>query len=210
MKKTIYLLIASLAIVSCGQKKSESQAETVTEQPATRITVMQAQSQTVPQTEVYSSTVQAFAVNNIAPQSGNRIKKINVDIGSFVKKGQVLAEMDDVELNIPPPNYTIKTLDALKEREPENDFTLIIGADNLAGLSRWRQVRKILSGYEVMVYPRRGFDSPKLLEELLQWCSEKHVHCKGVHLIDAPLVDISSSEIRNAEAKGLDVSEWLM
>ncbi|NLZ50351.1 MAG: efflux RND transporter periplasmic adaptor subunit [Rikenellaceae bacterium] len=98
MKKTIYLLIASLAIVSCGQKKSESQAETVTEQPATRITVMQAQSQTVPQTEVYSSTVQAFAVNNIAPQSGNRIKKINVDIGSFVKKGQVLAEMDDVQL----------------------------------------------------------------------------------------------------------------
>ena len=55
---------------------------------------------------------------------------------------------------------------------------------------------KILSGYEVMVYPRRGFDL-KLLEELLQWCGENMSW--GVHLIDAPLVDISSSEIRNAE-----------
>ncbi|MGI6313559.1 MAG: nicotinate (nicotinamide) nucleotide adenylyltransferase [Candidatus Cryptobacteroides sp.] len=143
-------------------------------------------------------------------KAANALKRLNDAIAAVKRHPELRVWVDDIELNIPPPNYTIKTLDALKEREPENDFTLIIGADNLAGLSRWRQVRKILSGYEVMVYPRRGFDSPKLLEELLQWCSEKHVHCKGVHLIDAPLVDISSSEIRNAEAKGLDVSEWLM
>jgi RND family efflux transporter MFP subunit len=56
------------------------------------------QQQTVSQTEVYSSMVQAYAVNTIAPQSGNRIQKINVDVGSFVTKGQILAEMDKVQL----------------------------------------------------------------------------------------------------------------
>lgn len=52
----------------------------------------------VPQDAVYSSSVQAQAVNNIAPQSGNRIQKINVEIGDFVSQGQILAEMDKVQL----------------------------------------------------------------------------------------------------------------
>ena len=52
----------------------------------------------VPQDEVYSSTVQPYAINNIVPQSGGRIKKINVEVGDFVRKGQVLAEMDALNL----------------------------------------------------------------------------------------------------------------
>ena len=93
-------LAAALAVAACsqnsGKKASSVQAETTV--PAVRVTVAEASLQKVSQTEVYSSTVQAFAVNNIAPQSGNRIQKINVDVGSFVSKGQILAEMDKVQL----------------------------------------------------------------------------------------------------------------
>jgi RND family efflux transporter MFP subunit len=46
----------------------------------------------------YTSTVQAYVKNNIAPQSGNRIKSIKVDVGDFVTKGQILAEMDQIQL----------------------------------------------------------------------------------------------------------------
>ena len=46
--------------------------------------------------------------------------------------------VDDIELRMDPPHYTIKTLDALKLREPDNDFTLVIGADNLQSIKRWR------------------------------------------------------------------------
>ena len=123
---------------------------------------------------------------------------------------ELKVRVDDIELGIEPPNYTIKTLDALKLREPENEFTLVIGADNLASLSRWRCARRIIAGYDIAVYPRRGFDSEKLLEDLLAWCRRNHIRCKGVHLIDAPLVDISSTKIRDARSKGKDVSEWLM
>ena len=95
MKRTIYFAAALLAVAACGNRQTEQAgpAELVT-----KISTTVAHVQNVPQTETYSSTVQAFAVNNIAPQSGGRIKKINVDVGSFVSKGQVLAEMDNVQL----------------------------------------------------------------------------------------------------------------
>ena len=47
--------------------------------------------------------------------------------------------VDDIELNLPPPQYTIRTLDTLKQREPDNGFTLIMGADNLNGIRRWKE-----------------------------------------------------------------------
>ena len=100
MNRITAILAAALAVAACsqnsGQKAASAQAETAV--PAIRVTVTEVQQQKVSQTEVYSSTVQAYAVNNIAPQSGNRIQKINVDVGSFVWKGQILAEMDKVQL----------------------------------------------------------------------------------------------------------------
>lgn len=100
MNRITAILAAALAVAACsqnsGKKAASAQAETAA--PAIRVTVTEVQQQKVSQTEVYSSTVQAYAVNNIAPQSGNRIQKINVDVGSFVTKGQILAEMDKVQL----------------------------------------------------------------------------------------------------------------
>ena len=100
MNRTIAILAAALAVAACSQNTSKKAAQAAGETaiPAIRVTVTEVQKQTVSQTEVYSSTVQAYAVNNIAPQSGNRIQKINVDVGSFVTRGQILAEMDKVQL----------------------------------------------------------------------------------------------------------------
>jgi len=63
------------------------------------VSVAAAVLQTVPQESVYSASVQANVVNNIAPQSGGRIQKLNVEVGDFVSAGQVLAEMDRVQLD---------------------------------------------------------------------------------------------------------------
>lgn len=52
----------------------------------------------VPQTSVYTSTVEPYVKNNIAPQSAMRITDINVEVGDFVRKGQVLAELDRIQL----------------------------------------------------------------------------------------------------------------
>lgn len=141
--------------------------------------------------------------------------------------------VDDIELSMPAPHYTIKTLDALKKREPENDFTLVMGADNLHGIHKWRDAPRLLSEYGVAVYPRKGFDLKKIQSTLFKESrlmpapyvlDSYSIHAlpgtvgfedaqEGMYkieVIDAPIVDISSTEIREAEAKGIDMSEYLM
>lgn len=101
MKTSLALAAILLAAVSCGQigSKKTTSAPAGPAAPVTpNVEITVAQSQTVPQESIYASTVEAFAVNNIMPQSGGRIRKINAEVGDYVQKGQVLAEMDRVQL----------------------------------------------------------------------------------------------------------------
>lgn len=97
--KTVVLFSAALLALSCNNgNKSVNMVATVVEE-APLVNVFTAISQDITHTEVYSSTVQANAVNNIAPQSPLRIQKINVEVGDFVAKGQVIAELDRLQLD---------------------------------------------------------------------------------------------------------------
>lgn len=101
MKKN-YLIPAVLAFaVSCGGNGSTTSGETaalpVETVPSVEVTVARVRS--VPQEMSYASTVEAYAVNNIMPQQGGRIRKINVEVGDYVSRGQVLAEMDRLQLD---------------------------------------------------------------------------------------------------------------
>lgn len=93
-------MLAIAAAVSCsgnGSKKQESTDSRLA--PATpNVEVAVAESRDVPQESVYASTVEAYAVNNIMPQTGGRIRKINAEVGDYVSKGQVLAEMDRLQM----------------------------------------------------------------------------------------------------------------
>lgn len=114
-------------------------------------------------------------------------------------------KVDDIELTMPEPHYTIRTLNALREREPGNTFTLAIGSDNLADIRRWRDYGRILREYGVTVFPRKGDDIEKTRQDLL---NEDPTY--KIHILDAEMVDISSTRIREAIASGQDVSSWLM
>ena len=119
--------------------------------------------------------------------------------------GSSAVMVDDIELNMPEPHYTIRTLDALRDREPDNDFTLVIGADNLADIRRWRDYQRILTEYGAAVFPRTGFDLQAVRHDLL---TENPSY--KITLLDAEMVDISSTTIREALASGQDMSAWLM
>ena len=87
-----------LALASCGNSGSgQTPAAPAATIPNVEVSV--ARSRDVPQETSYASTVEAYAVNNIMPQSGGRIRKINVEVGDYVQKGQVLAEMDRLQLD---------------------------------------------------------------------------------------------------------------
>ncbi len=97
--KTIIVASAALVAAGCGNKPGNQTAQTqVVEEVAPSVAVVQVSSREVPQTATYTSTVQPYVKNNIAPQMAGRITKINAEIGDFVKKGQVLAEIDKAQL----------------------------------------------------------------------------------------------------------------
>ena len=98
--RTLALVGVCAALVSCGGKKAQESAPMAQEEDRTiLVSTATAVVEEVPQTEVYSSTVEAYAINNIAPQTPGRIQTIRVDVGSFVSKGQILATMDAAQLD---------------------------------------------------------------------------------------------------------------
>ena len=99
MKKRIALIPALLALVACGNGTTQKQQDPAGPAAVPNVEVVQAEVRDVPQESTYAATVQANAVNNIMPQSGARIRKINVEVGDYVYKGQVLAEMDRLQLD---------------------------------------------------------------------------------------------------------------
>lgn len=93
-------------------------------------------------------------------------------------------EVSDVEFHLPKPSYTIDTLAVLSERHPGKEFKVIIGEDNLENFSRWKNHETILDHYGLYVYPRPGVTKSDLMRH------------RSVKIIDAPLLDISATYIR--------------
>ena len=88
--KTITYVAAAVMAASCGNSsnKTAEQVATANEPRLVNVKVMTAETKDVPQSDVYSSIVEAYAKNNIAPQSPSRIQKIYVEVGDFVKAGE--------------------------------------------------------------------------------------------------------------------------
>ncbi len=135
-------------------------------------------------------------------------------VEAVARHPELKVKVDGIELDMPAPHYTIRTLDALKEREPENDFTLVIGEDNIARFHEWKEHMRILDEYGLVVFPREQTlkqvqgDSIMSHAELVSASAMEKTD--NLRFISAPLVNISSSEIREGMAAGRDMSQWLM
>ncbi len=102
----------------------------------------------------------------------------------------------DYELSLPRPSYTINTLDRLQDEYPDYDFKLIIGSDNWSIFHKWRAAEEILSRFGVIVYPRPGYPVDGISDERVQ-------------MVDAPVIEISSTFIRDGIASGHDMNFFL-
>ena len=140
-----------------------------------------------------------------AEAAANGKERYLAALSALERHPQLRVWLDDIEMRMPPPSYTIRTLDTLRRKEPHNEFFLVIGGDNLSNIRRWREYRRILLEYGVAVYPREGFDLDALRASLLAEDTSYRIT-----LLDCPLVNISSTQIRETLARGGDVSAWLM
>ena len=94
----------------------------------------------------------------------------------------------NIEFKLPQPNYTINTLVHLQEKHPNYEFSLIMGEDNLNSLHKWKNYEAILQHHHIYVYPR--LNSGEI--------DEQFVNNSKIHRIDAPIVELSSTFIRES------------
>ena len=105
----------------------------------------------------------------------------------------------NIEFGLPQPNYTVNTLAHLEEMYPDYQFALIMGEDNLNTLHKWKNNEVILERFEVFVYPR--VTSTTIKEEFKN-------HPK-ITKVDAPIMEISSTFVRNAVKDGKRITPLL-
>jgi nicotinate-nucleotide adenylyltransferase len=102
-------------------------------------------------------------------------------------------QVNDIEFSLPLPSYTVDTLRYLKEKYPEYEFSLIMGSDNLVSLKKWKNYELILKDHCIFVYPRPGYGNNEFVQH------------PSVVITQTPLIDLSSTFIRNSFKEGKSI-----
>ena len=135
-----------------------------------------------------------FKKNNDLIEDNYRLEMAN-KIFNHLKNIKVC----DIEFQLEKPNYTIDTLNRLLGDFPNNQFTLIIGEDNLTNFHQWKDYTRILDLVNVFVYPRiKKHD-----------VNQEIANNNKIKILDAPKIIISSEEIRNEMKEGNDIQSYL-
>jgi nicotinate-nucleotide adenylyltransferase len=105
----------------------------------------------------------------------------------------------DIEFKLPQPNYTVHTLAHLQEKFPTHEFSLLMGEDNLNSLHKWKNYEVILQNHDIYVYPRLSTETidPDIASSA------------RIHRVDAPVIELSSTFIREGIKKGKNVQPML-
>ncbi|MDR1517221.1 MAG: nicotinate-nucleotide adenylyltransferase [Dysgonamonadaceae bacterium] len=106
--------------------------------------------------------------------------------------------VSDVEFAMSRPSYTIDTLGKLSQENPDLEFTLIIGGDNWNGFHRWKDCECLRRKYKILIYPRLG-------EEIVI----PPEFAKNIHQVNAPIVKISSTFIRESIREGKNMRAFV-
>ena len=105
----------------------------------------------------------------------------------------------DIEFKLPQPNYTVNTLAHINEKYPDKNFCLSMGEDNLRSFHKWKNYETLLENNDIYVYPRIG-------ESTIPQDFENH---PKINKVDAPIIQISATLIRNGIKEGKNVKPLL-
>lgn len=121
-----------------------------------------------------------------------RMKMVEAAIADYPR-----FKASDFEFTLPRPSYTVTTLQKLSETYPDREFVLIIGADNWAAFDKWKSPEEIFRNHRILVYPRPGYEI------------NPHELPAQVKAVNTPLLEISSTFIRESIASGKDIRYFL-
>jgi nicotinate-nucleotide adenylyltransferase len=126
-------------------------------------------------------------------ESGNLLNEYHrLHLVKLATEEETLIKASDIEFHLPRPSYTIDTLTYLKEKHPEHEFSIILGSDGLQNLHKWKNASVLVKEHTLYVYKRSGFEIINPLAARME-------------ISDAPLLEISSTHIRNMIKQGKSV-----
>jgi nicotinate-nucleotide adenylyltransferase len=128
--------------------------------------------------------------NELAPDF-HRLEMVKLALS-----GNLSLKASDVEFNLSKPSYTIQTLDALRIKYPDYQFSMICGQDTVNSIHLWKDFNKILDSTPIFVFPRLSSGNVVSFSP-----SEKH----KINLVNAPGMEVSSTQIRNLISSGKSV-----
>ncbi len=108
-----------------------------------------------------------------------------------------MLKASDIEFSMSIPSYTIDTLKKLEGLNPDRTFSVIMGSDNIEKIDRWKDYKRITTDFSFYFYPRPGTSNEKL--SLF----------RNAKMVNAPLIEISSTFIRIAASKGKNIRPYL-
>ncbi len=127
---------------------------------------------------------------NPLKQNGSVLNKFHrkylIDIAI---EGENKLKTSTIEFSLPIPSYTIDTLAYLHDKFPNHIFSIIMGSDSLQNITRWKNYEALIKNYEILVYERPGF-------------TIENNFCKNIITLKPPLLDISSTKIREMIKRG--------
>ncbi len=98
-------------------------------------------------------------------------------------EGEFSLKASDIEFQLPRPSYTIDTLTYLQEKHSNYSFSIIMGSDSFQNLKKWKNYQLLISRFKIYIYLRPGFEV-------------ENVNSANIELVDAPLLQISSTHVR--------------
>lgn len=123
---------------------------------------------------------------------------------ALINNGYLNVSVNDIENTLNPPYYTINTLRKLKEKEPQNNFRLVIGADCLEEINKWNSYQEILTNFGIIVFPRGEINVNDIKQHALLLYRENPEY--KIEIANAKTPNISSTEIRKAKNNGENVN----
>ncbi len=143
-----------------------------------------------------------FMVSPVNPLKAGKERQVadtdRLRMVEMVSRPMEGVETSAFEFTMPRPSYTIDTLNALQAKFPDDEFYLVTGGDNWQIFDKWRNSEEILAKYHLLIYPRLGYEV--IIPEDLK---------DRVTLVDAPIIELSSTQIRERLASGQSVRYYV-
>ncbi len=134
--------------------------------------------------------------NPLKPQSSLLNEYSRLHLAQIATEGEKKIKVSNIEFQLPKPSYTIDTLTYLKEKHPNYNYSIIMGSDSFQNIVKWKNYKTLITNHKILIYPRPNYTIDNNINA-------------NIEILKTPLLEISSTEIRNRIKDKKSIRYWL-